>query len=266
MKNSNSYSDFLKQENELTKLKIQAEFGFAISGESSLNPAIENIWLKQILDYERAMLTNKKITVRERLNNPVFKPVDEIAPENISDELQSVMELLHNNHIVIDSVAGVSDQEMYRFVVEEFLDKESDSNVPANMLTCYIYEEFHPNHEYDIRRHCQDLMNALEQEEPDFSYFIHPESEDEVHKIYFEKIKRKLDLFKQAFDNVKVDKYEITTLLRDDQKATVDFQFELSVLPAESKKYHTIAGNGKFTLVYEFEWWSIVDVEMKGVV
>ena len=266
MKNTSSYSDFLKQENELTKLKIQAEFGFEISGENNLNPAIENIWLKQILDYERAMSTNEKITIRQRLGHPVFKPVDEVAPEEIAEELQKIMELLHKHHIVIDSLAGVADQEMYRFLVEEFLDKETDSNTPPNMLTCYIYEEYYPNHEYDIRNRCNDLINALERDETDFSYFIHSESEDEVHKVHYEKLKRKFELFKQAFDKVTIKNYEVTSLLRDDFKATVEFVFELSVLPAESRKYHTIAGEGKFTLTYEYEWWSVVDVEMKGVV
>src|SRR4051812_48458418 len=91
MKKSNSYSDFLRHENELTKLKIQAEFGFQLAGESSLNPAIENIWLKNILDYERSMVNNTRVTIREKLGNPTFKPLSEIPENEITENLHHVM-------------------------------------------------------------------------------------------------------------------------------------------------------------------------------
>src|SRR4051812_8707326 len=157
MKNNGTYSDFLKQENELTKLKIQAEFGFEISGENNLNPAIENIWLKQILDFERAHAKNEKTTIREKIGSPVLKPVNEVNASDLPNELQMIMEILNKHNIVIDSVAGASDEDMYRFIVEEFLDKETNLHTPANMLTCFIYEEYHPNHDYDIRNRAKEF-------------------------------------------------------------------------------------------------------------
>ena len=73
MKKNSTYSDFLKQENEITKLKIQAEFGLRLQeGGNELNPAIENIWLNNILEFERSLVNNEQITVREKLGNPVF--------------------------------------------------------------------------------------------------------------------------------------------------------------------------------------------------
>jgi hypothetical protein len=266
MKNNGSYSDFLKQENELTKLKIQAEFGFEISGENNLNPAIENIWLKQILDFERSMAKNEKTTIREKIGNPVLIPANEVSTSDLPNELQTIMEMLNKHNIVIDSVAGAPDEEMYKFIVEEFLDKEINVHSPANMLTCYIYEEYHPNHDYDIRNRGKEFINALEEKECDFSFILHEESKDEIHQLRFENLKRKLKLFKDAFDEIEVKTYEIVSLTFDETKAEMDFTFKLSVLPAESRSHHKIEGKGKFILCNLYEWWSIVDVEMKGVV
>lgn len=266
MKNNSSYSEFLKQENELTKLKIQAEFGFQVSGENNLNPAIENIWLKQILDYERAMVSSSKITIGEKLGNPVFKPLTEMQEGELPGELHTLVQILHAKNIVIDSVAGASDEELYKFITEELVNQETDSNTPPNMLTCFIYEEFHPNHEYDIRNRAQELISALEREDNDFSHFIDAESHDEVHEIRHEQLKRRLRLFKDAFDDVTVSNYEVTSVEITDEKAVLNFRYKLSVLPAESKKPHIISGEGKFILKYSFDWWSITDIEMKGVV
>jgi len=266
MKNSSSYSEFLKQENELTKLKIQAEFGFQFAEESSLNPAIENIWLKQILDYERAMVNSNKITIGEKLGNPVFKSCSELSETDFQMELQFVVEQLNKKNIVIDSVAGASDKELYKFITEELINHEVDSNSPPNMLTCFIYEEFHPNHEYDIRRRSQELIEALERKENDFSFFLSAESRDEIHEIRFEQLKRRLRLFTDAFDKVKVVNYEETSLIINEEKAKLHFKYKISLLPAESSTHHSISGEGVFTLKYLHDWWSIVDIVMKGVV
>ena len=266
MKNNTSYSEFLKQENELTKLKIQAEFGFQLAGESSLNPAIENIWLKQILDFERAMVTSKKITIGEKLGHPVFKKITELSVEEIPEALQSVAAVLSSKNLVLDSVAGASDAELYKFITEELMSHEVESNSPPNMLTCFIYEEFHPNHEYDIRKRADDFIVALEGKENDFSFLLSPESDDEIHDIRFQQIKRKLELFKDAFDDVKATLYKIDSVKFDEESAEILFRYKLKVLPAESKAHHTISGEGKFGLKYLYEWWTITDIVMEGVV
>jgi hypothetical protein len=267
MKNNSTYSDFLKQENELTRLKLQAEFGFKMDSENDLNPAIENIWLKQILDFERSMVSNKKITIREKLGNPTFKPFAEIPEKDISNELQIVMEHLHKKNIVVDSVAGADDTQMYRFITEELLDQETDSNVPANMLVCFIYEEFHQNHDYDIRERSKELINALETSDTvDFSFFISREGDDEIHEIRYEQLKRKFEFFKDAFDEIKVKTFTIKNIDINNESAEVNFYYKLSLLPVESRTRHNISGEGKFFLNNRFDWWTIYDVVMEGVV
>lgn len=267
MKNKSTYSDFLRQENELTKLKIQAEFGLEMHDGNGLNPAIENIWLNNILNYERAAAKNEQVTIREKLGNPTFKPVEQVSDDEMVEALHSLMETLLRGNIVIDSLAGASDREMYRFITQELLEHETDKNTPTNMLVCFIYEEFHPNHEYDIRRRANDLFEALASEkEIDFDYHVSSGEDGEAGDIKCETLKRKLSLFKNAFDSVSVDKYEITSVEITDDTAEVAFDFSLSLLPAESRTKHGISGSGKFRLINQYDWWSIFEIDMKGVV
>ena len=78
MEQKTNYNEMLRHENELTRLKIKAEFGVDIKETDSLNPAVENIWLNNILEFERAVMKNEKITIAELMGNPVFKKVNDI--------------------------------------------------------------------------------------------------------------------------------------------------------------------------------------------
>jgi hypothetical protein len=266
MNKNSTYKDFIRHENELTKLKIQAEFGIDLNNESELNPAIENIWLNQILEYERAMINNKKITVGSFLENPVYISVDQLSEEQLPLELQRLMELLHSKNIVIDSLAGVDDREMYRFITSELFLTEMDSCIPKNMIVCYIYEEFHPNDAYDVRRTCIEFLDFLGTEEDwriDSNLF---KATDEIEKIKLENLSRKFKLFNNAFDEISIEEINIHTLNIQDFTAYVFFDIRLSVLIPESKGKQILSGNGKFECTKDFGIWFVKDFSLEGIV
>lgn len=265
MKHKSNYSDFLRHENDLTRLKIQAECGFMLEESEALNPAIENIWLNQILDFERSIAESQKITVGELLENPAFKHVNILTDDEITEELKNLMEALRNKNIVIDSVDGIDDREMYRFITEELFHHETESSFPKNMLMCYIYEEFHPNDANDIKRHADEFIASLTNKESNyFPTFIHS-IDDEEKGIAIEKLMRKLNLFRDAFDEIKLDLYQPGALIIGEEKASLDFNFALSLLPPHGSKFQSIEGKGKFQLEKEYGFWEIREIEMPGV-
>jgi hypothetical protein len=266
MKKNNSFSEMLRHENEITKLKIQAEFGMEFNGKNDLNPAIENIWLNQILDYERAMVDNKQITVAELLGHPICKKEKELNDAEITVELHALMELLHQKNIVIDSVAGVEEREMYRFITEELFLTETDSNFPKNMICCFIYEEFHPNHEYDIRRHLDDFINSLVSKDGDYYESMILHGDDESNEIKSQKLKHRLKLFRDAFDEIRNESFNITSIDIKENQADVCFEYKLIVLPPGSRSTQNITGNGRFQMTNQYEYWVIDQIDMKGVV
>ena len=264
MKNSSTYKDLIRQENEITKLKIQAEFGINLDNTGNLNPAVENIWLNQILEHERTMVNNNKITVSDFLESPVFRPIAEIDDDELVGELQKLMELLQEKKMVVDSVCNIEDREMYRFITEELFQVETDSCLPKNMIVCYIYEEFHPNDEYDLKRYAEEFVNSMTNKDINLLHgFLLSDNEDE--KVKQENLLRRLNLFRDAFEKIELEDFEISSVKIDTETAEVLFNYSYDVYLNAHTGSNQINGNGKIFFIKTNDFWFIKDVDMKGV-
>ena len=268
MKKNTSYTELLRQENELTRLKIQAEFGIDFKGAEELNPAIENIWLRQILDYERNKLSNTRITVRELIGNPELKKNEAVTDTDLAAALQEVMDLLYEKRIVVESIDGVDDRELYRFITEELMSMETDTHTLPNMITYYIYEEFHPNNEADIRRSLKDFLDSICKSHLDrcFTQLWHPQPEEEEKLNQLEKLKRRLTLFVDAFEEIDLESFRIRELKIDEDAAEVEFDFSFSARTVEAASSYPIAGEGRLELIRQMGIWFVSKVDLPGVV
>ncbi len=268
MEQKTNYNEMLRHENELTRLKIKAEFGVDIKETENMNPAVENIWLNNILKFERAVMKNEKVTIAELLGNPVFKKVNEIPDKNISEELIRLMDILKSKNVVINSVAGVEDREMYRFITEELVKEETESNMPENMILCFIYEEFYPNHKYDICKQAKEFINDLEKKESkSMDHYLASESDD-IKEVELENLRRRINLFRDAFDEIRVEEFQIkdVSVENDDTTAELIFEYKIATLPPGNNKYHFLSGTGAMGLVNQYGWWGIDRIKMQGVV
>jgi len=50
---------------------------------------------------------------------------------------------------------------LYRFITEELFKEELDDIKIEGMTHHYIYEEFHPNHEHDIKNRCKEFLDEF---------------------------------------------------------------------------------------------------------
>jgi hypothetical protein len=168
-----------KSLNQAKKRELEEKYGALFSEGTPEAPAeIESQWLDSIDEFERQFKNVRRVTVREFLGNPGFTTLEDSDRERLKTELDSVMELLALHNISVDSVAGVSDEDLYRFVTTELLDEEIDEIKIEGMTHCFIYEEFHPNDEYDAKS-CADsfLWDLFERHE---GYVVLKFAKDEV--------------------------------------------------------------------------------------
>jgi len=155
-------NDDLKFNNELEKLKQQAEFGAKFfEGNSKIPPELEAEWLKHVRSFEESYPDAPQKTVGEIIGNPVFTPVSQVDPSQIDEELDKIFEILGGHNIALDYDDDVASSEIYRFITEELVNHEMDFMDMPEMITHFIYEEFHPNHEKDIVRHCESFCHQL---------------------------------------------------------------------------------------------------------
>lgn len=158
----------LKTENELLKIKLTAEFGMK-DMKSDLPDELENEWLNYIYDFEKLHKDAKEISVYERLGNPECKKISVMSDEEVNLELKHLINLMEQNHLILNFLCDYSDRVKYEFITEElFEEKISDIRIEG-MRTNFIYEEFHQNHEYDIK----DAVNGF------FKFFLNPQFNEE---------------------------------------------------------------------------------------
>jgi len=155
----NSKKD-LQFENDLLKAKLTAEFGMK-ENKTELEPEAENEWLNYIYEWETQFSRNQKIRVYDRIGKPQFKKFSELKPEEVTIELEKITEIMCENNILLDCICEYDDELIYKFITEELFGEEIDDIRINGMNTCFIYEEFHPNHEYDIKDKSEDIIRAL---------------------------------------------------------------------------------------------------------
>lgn len=154
----------LKTENEIKKIKLAAEHGLDMERSFSapdLTPELEGQFLDYVQQWEEQYAQRKKTTVGKMLGDHVFTPVDKIVEQDIPSALTDAMNRLNKHGIKLDMLCPVNDTELYRFITEELLEVEiNDIQIPG-MTHGFIYEEFHPNHPYDTKNRCVEVIEFI---------------------------------------------------------------------------------------------------------
>lgn len=147
--------------NQAKKRELAQKYGARFSENSEIPPEVESQWLDNIEEYERQFEDARRVKVREFLGGPMFKPFEEIQPEQVESELDKVLEFLSLNSIEVDCLAEVTAEDLYQFVTTELMDHEMD-DIRISGFTChFIYEEFHPNDKYDAKHSAEDFLLNL---------------------------------------------------------------------------------------------------------
>jgi hypothetical protein len=151
----------LRAENNLLKLKLKLEYGMQETDTSSLPPHIENDWLKYIEAFEKQYRDAKTVTVYEFIGKPPFKPLDALIPEQIRPELDRLMEVMEQHSVALDVICKYDDAIIYKFLTEELFCHKMDLIRIPGMTHHFVYEEFHPNHDHDLRRKSEFFLRCL---------------------------------------------------------------------------------------------------------
>jgi hypothetical protein len=255
MKNTNHENDDdpekLRMEIELKKMKLMLEQGAIFSepsGSKTIDPFIENEFLNNVMAFEENYRKAERILLYDFIKRPDFIKVEAIPESQISQELDRIMNILNKNGIQLDTICDVEEREIYRFVTEELFTHEMDNMRIPGMMSCFIYEEFHPNHEHDIRNHSTDGIKSFLNKKTDFytTYFTKEAEEDTL-----------LLNFRNAFKSFSLKHFEITQLTFDEEKAFVRFDIDFTGrIDGGFEKQH-FTGKGSVELVYRWDYWCI---------
>jgi hypothetical protein len=151
----------IRLENEILKLKMQAEFGASFhqfSGDFS--PELEQQFLQHVYNFEKDWGNGEMTTVAELMGNPGFRPFEQIPEEERATALENVISLYLEKKINLHFIYDYPIEVKYRFATEELpLQQTMVVNVPG-MIQGYVYEEYHPNHPADMEETLRQFLKG----------------------------------------------------------------------------------------------------------
>ena len=267
----------LREENEILKLKIQAQFGGIHESSDQLSPDIENEFLKGVLAWEEKYNTAnaKKIKVADLLGNPVFKPADQISDEEIEIEWKRLETLTEEKAVAVIFLRDRDPRTKYKFVTEELFNHQiNEAPASPGLIWHFTYEQFHPDHEMEIHERTMDFLGAWFERDAErmkqgiVACYIQPSGSVLSGVEIIGKIQKVFESF-QSFEECKYRIFEIKYELH----ASTDGRQQALGHSEGMVKYDAVLENGerkvfegpfKLYMSRDFDWWSIVYFVMEG--
>ena len=147
--------------NQAKKKELAEKYGAHFSDESQLSPDGESKWLNYIEEFERQFEHANRIKIREFVGNPAFTALAKVPAGQLESEVESVLDFLSLHNINVSCLAEVSNEALYRFLTIELMDEDTDDIRIEGMTHNFIYEEFHPNDEYDAKSAAEEFLSNL---------------------------------------------------------------------------------------------------------
>ncbi len=258
----------LGTENELLKLKMMAEFGGDFMGGEELPPDVENQFLKQVMSFHKMHDNSKLTSVYKFIGEPEYNHVNDLSEKEVAKELKRLMQVMKRNSVSLSVLAETPKREVYRFVTEELFKHEIEDVKVRGWVHQFIYEEFYPNPEYDVRNavlYClQSIFNK------GHSFFEEHYSEEMKDNIGLstdvEELRDKIESFWNRFNQVKLDQYDYSTveINKDSGTAHVVCHVAYKIQTEKGRKFKaqetTVEFNLQRSKVLD-SWW-----EMKQIV
>lgn len=159
-KKSKEEIDFDK---EFKKLKMSAEHGtpFLEKKKEETHFETKEDFLAKMREFEEAMENPDERPIKEILSFPNFPKGDLLSDEEIEAALELAVGALASKNIELDVIYATPDREIYRFITEELLEKNSGMAGAGGMTTHFVYEEFYPNYEEDIKSDVSDILHFI---------------------------------------------------------------------------------------------------------
>jgi len=203
-------------ENDYLKMKLMLERGaqFGPYGNCVTNPAEENRFLKDIIDFEDQVAQQKMIKVYDRIGRPThFKPADKIPDHEMDDAWMELANFLFRHGISIGVCSpNVTLRDLYRFAVEEMFYMEmEDARVPG-VIYGFVYDQFHPDPVYENMRLALEecIIYILSKDATSWTEQISQNKLrlNEHYPLTGTEIKKLIDRFKSVYEDLQLS--EIT--------------------------------------------------------
>lgn len=254
----------LRMENELLRLKLQAEFGASTHQIGDPPPELTNAFLKNIIEFERRFAAAELQPLKNLLGEEQFPCADSLDDEGLQAALQYVMNVMFHKQVVIKFMNEYDDGIKYRFITEQLIyHKVYMVNIPG-LVIHLIYEDFFPDHESEIKEKTNELLSAWcdhnqEQHKWPIAEEIElPDGKRLTRKEVYNKLSAHLNSYSH-FSDCRFDLEKIEYVMDQGfNTGTAYAEGRISYFAAKNLlPSHKINGPFKLHFKYELGWWEI---------
>lgn len=260
-------SEELNAENELMKLKMMAEFGGNFMGNGDIPPRMENQFLKQIISFHKLHDSSKVTTVYKFIGEPEYNHVHDLTDKEMAKELKRLIKLMEKNGVALSVLAETPKREIYRFITEELFKHEIEDVRVKGWINQFIYEEFYPNADYDVRSAVLFCIQTIFNKGSNF--YDENFSEDMKDKIGLslevEELFDNIKDFQGQFTQLKSGEHDLSLVEIDNEAGTAHVICDVSYKAQAEKGRHfkTQEATIEFNLEkskYADGWWEIKQI------
>ncbi|CAN5161329.1 hypothetical protein BH11BAC6_BH11BAC6_03410 [soil metagenome] len=263
----------LKAENEFLKIKMMLERGTEFqqgNEEDALSADIENKFLKNIMEFEKQFDKRTIVTIFDKLGNPShFKPVSEIPDDEIEEAWTDLSNYMIEHGIELTTTnPKITAKELYRFTIEELFEHETDDIDIPDMISGFVYDEFHPDYEYENTKYAlDDCINLIFDKAP-VDYMPHLGKKVTLNKheaLSQDAYKALINQFKDAFDDIILNDATVTSCTIEETACTIKGAYNATAFIGNEK----LELKNKWTVIFYFDdengYWDITSVQIEGV-
>lgn len=264
----------LRIENELLKLKLQAETGADLYELSEMPPDVENAFLNNILAFERQLDSMEEVPIFEILGKPDdFKNESLLNDKEIDRELKRLTELMQEKGLEVGFSGEYENRLKYKFITEElFLHETQKFDIP-DMVNHFMYEEFHPNHKLSIEALAQEFLDVWLAKTIDPETWVLSETLEGISGKEYSKaeVLKKINNVFDAYLSFDEGNATMTEVFFEEQpenpelqgtgfvQGTISYEAQL-----ESKEIQAVTGSYRLEVVLREGYWAICGINMPG--
>lgn len=153
-----------RQVDEQRRLELARYFDAVLFEPDLVEPGNEATyaeWLEYFDRFDQHFHDDVQISIRDYLGTPVLKPLKTLDTAEVEAELDRLLEFMYLNGIAVDFICPIEDADAYRFIVDELLNEQTGRARVQGATQCFIYEDFHPNAEYNAKMEASDFVFSL---------------------------------------------------------------------------------------------------------
>ncbi|WP_290793035.1 hypothetical protein [Flavihumibacter sp. UBA7668] len=134
----------LKIENELMRIRLQAEKGAEVHISAEASPEMEHAFLKMVMAIE-GITHSEKVAIHRFIGEPPLPDLTIIRTEEECSKLADLLlKILNGNGLEIIFQEELSGKEMLRFLVEDLMPSEIEDIRFPNLRSLFFYESYYP--------------------------------------------------------------------------------------------------------------------------